>query len=644
MCGIAGMIDRRGATSLESLQEIGRAMADSMLHRGPDAGGVWADAAGGVALGHRRLAIIDLTPGGAQPMSSANERYVISYNGEVYNFLELRAELEKDGVRFRGASDTEVILEGAARWGLAATVRRLIGMFVFAIWDRQTRTISLVRDRLGIKPLYYLANDRLFAFGSELKAFRACPGATRTLDRDALAAYLRFAYIPQPHSIYREIRKLPPGHILTLAPDKAPMLEAFWDMRRVAMEGMGQWSDAPDEREAVDRLDALLRDAVKRRMIADVPLGAFLSGGIDSSTVVALMQAQSNRPVRTFSIGFREQNYDEAGHAKAVAKHLGTDHTELYVEPGHAFDVIPRLPEWYDEPFADSSQIPTFLVAEMTRRHVTVALSGDGGDELFTGYNRYFWAEAIWRRIGRIPEAMRHAGAGALRTLAPATWDRLFAVLPSRVRPPQAGDKLHKLAGMLGGSGPDAIYRRLVSYWEPETIAAGGREPASILTDAGVARDLPSFAARMQFLDTVTYLPDDILTKVDRATMAVSLEGRVPLLDHRVVEYAWTLPQGLKVRNGQGKWALRQVLDRYVPSSLVDRPKMGFGVPIDTWLRGPLRGWADELLSPRALAADGLLRPEPIAAMWQDHLSGRRNWHGPLWVILMFQAWRKRWT
>ena len=644
MCGIAGMIDRRGATSQETLQEIGRAMADSLLHRGPDAGGVWADAAGGVTLGHRRLAIIDLTPGGAQPMSSGDERYVISYNGEVFNFLELRAELEEEGVRFRGASDTEVILEGAARWGLAATVKRLIGMFVFAIWDRQTRTISLVRDRLGIKPLYYLANERLFAFGSELKAFRACPGATRTLDRDALAAYLRFAYIPQPHSIYREIRKLPPGHILTLAPGKGPVLEAFWDMRSVAIEGVGKWSHAPDEREAVDHLDALLRDAVKRRMIADVPLGAFLSGGIDSSTVVALMQAQSNRPVRTFSIGFREQNYDEAGHAKAVAKHLGTDHTELYVEPGHAFDVIPRLPDWYDEPFADSSQIPTFLVAEMTRRHVTVALSGDGGDELFTGYNRYFWAEAIWRRIGRIPATMRHVGAGALRTLAPSTWDRLFALLPPRVRPPQAGDKLHKLAGMLGGAGPDAIYRRLVSYWEPETIAVGGSEPASILTEAGVARDVPSFTARMQFLDTVTYLPDDILTKVDRATMAVSLEGRVPLLDHRVVEYAWTLPLSLKVRNGQGKWALRQVLDRYVPAALVDRPKMGFGVPIDSWLRGPLRGWADELLSPHALKADGLLRPEPITAMWQDHLSGRRNWHGPLWVILMFQAWHKRWA
>ena len=644
MCGIAGMIDRRAATSAESLHEIGRAMADTMLHRGPDAGGVWTDPAAGVALAHRRLSIIDLSPGGAQPMVSANGRYVISYNGEVFNFVELRQELEQLGAKFRGGSDTEVIIEGAARWGLAATVKRMIGMFALALWDRETRTISLVRDRLGIKPVYYLASDTLFAFGSELKAFRACPGWSASLDRDALQAYLRVGYVPQPHSIYREIRKLPPGNILTLAPGKMPTIEPFWDARQVAVSGFTKWSKAPDEREAIDGLDSLLRDAVRRRMIADVPLGAFLSGGIDSSTVVALMQAESNRPVRTFSIGFHEQGYDEAAHAKAVAQHLGTDHTELYVEPGHAFDVIPKLPEWYDEPFADSSQIPTFLVSEMTRRHVTVALSGDGGDELFTGYNRYFWAESLWKRFSRIPLPLRQVIAGALRVLPPATWDRLFGLVPDRLRPPQPGDKLYKLAGMLAHDGPQAVYKRLITLCEPSQLAASGHEPKGIIGDESIARDIPNFPAWMQFIDTVTYLPDDILTKVDRATMAVSLEGRVPLLDHRVVEYAWTLPLSLKIRDGKGKWALRQVLKRYVPDKLIDRPKMGFGVPIDSWLRGPLRDWAEELLSPRALAADGLLRPEPITAMWRDHLSGRNSWHGQLWVILMFQAWRQRWA
>jgi asparagine synthase (glutamine-hydrolysing) len=577
-------------------------------------------------------------------MASASGRYVISYNGEVFNFLELRRELEQQGVKFRGGSDTEVIIEGAARWGLAATVKRLIGMFAFALWDRETRTISLVRDRLGIKPVYYLASDALFAFGSELKAFRACPGWNATLDRDALAAYMRVGYVPQPYSIYREIRKLPPGTILTLEPGKTPSLEAFWDARRVAVDGYAKWRKAPDERAAIDGLDTLLRDAVKRRMIADVPLGAFLSGGIDSSTVVALMQAESNRPVRTFSIGFHEQGYDEAAYAKSVAQHLGTDHTELYVEPGHAFDVIPKLPEWYDEPFADSSQIPTFLVSEMTRRHVTVALSGDGGDELFTGYNRYFWAETLWKRFSSIPLPLRHVIAAGLRSLPPAMWNSLFSLVPERVRPPQPGDKLHKLASMLGHDGPQAIYKRLITLCEPDQLIVSGHEPKGVIGDESVARDLPDFPAWMQFVDTVTYLPDDILTKVDRATMAVSLEGRVPLLDHRVVEYAWTLPLSLKIRDGKGKWALRQVLKRYVPDKLIDRPKQGFGVPIDSWLRGPLRDWAEELLSPRALAADGLLRPEPVTAMWREHLDGRRNWAGQLWVVLMFQAWRQRWA
>ncbi len=645
MCGISGILDRRLGTPQDALLSHVRAMSDTLRHRGPDASDVWVEAESGIAFGHRRLSIIDLSPGGAQPMISADGRWVISYNGEVFNYRELRAELEAAGCRFRGNSDTEVILEGCARWGVMATVGRLIGMFALSLWNRQTRALYLVRDRLGIKPLYYGEFEHMLIFGSELKALRACPGWTPTIDHEALAAYFRHNYVPQPKSIYREIRKLPPGHVLTLEPGATAQLTPFWSMREVAIEGVAaarrsKLSDA----EAIEQLDALLRDAVRRRMIADVPLGAFLSGGIDSSTVVALMQSQSNRPVRTFTIGFHETGYNEAEHAKAIARHLGTDHTELYVDPQHALDVIPGLPEWYDEPFADASQIPTYLVSEMTRRHVTVALSGDGGDEVFAGYNRYFWADMMGGRVRFVPRALRSAGASAMRRLSPTAWDRVFSIVPSRLRPRHPGEKIHKLADIMMREEPDIIYRQLVSHWmDPSTIVRGAVEPKSVLWDETVRADVPQFMARMQFLDTVTYLPDDILTKVDRATMAVSLEGRVPLLDHRVVEFAWRLPLKFKVRDGVGKWILRRILDRYVPASLYDRPKMGFGVPIDAWLRGPLRDWAEDLLSPSALAADGLLEPAPIRALWQEHLCGTQNWQYRLWVVLMFQAWRRRW-
>ena len=633
MCGIAGLIDRGGRLSPQGLPEIVRAMADVQRHRGPDAGDIWVDAEARMAFGHRRLSIIDLSPMGAQPMISADGRHVITYNGEVFNFAELRRELEAGGRRFRGGSDTEVILEGCAAWGADATARRLIGMFAFALWDRQSRIMTLVRDRLGIKPLYYVANENLFAFGSELKVLRACPGWTPEIDRDAVMGYFRHGYIGQPKSIYAGVNKLPPGHVLTLKPGQAPELAPFWDMREVARDGLAaagtrNWTDA-----------------VRRRMVADVPLGAFLSGGIDSSTVVALMQANSNRPIRTFSIGFREAGYDEAPHAKAVARHLGCDHTEFYVEPKDALAVIPHLPEWYDEPFADSSQIPTYLVSAMTRKHVTVALSGDGGDEVFAGYSRYFWADALHRRLHRMPGLARNGAAQMLRCLAPSTWDRLFKLVPARWRPPQAGYRLQKLADLFAHADPDDIYRRLISQWaSPESVVVGGHEPRGPIWDATLAQRIPDFTARMQFLDTVTYLPDDILAKVDRATMAVSLEGRVPLLDHRVVEFAWTLPPRFKVRDGKGKWLLRQVLARHVPSHLVERPKMGFGVPIDHWLRGPLRDWAEDLLKPEALAAGGFLRPEPVRALWREHLSGRNNWQYQIWVVLMFQAWRQRWS
>jgi asparagine synthase (glutamine-hydrolysing) len=645
MCGIAGMVDWRAATPADALRSVGEAMIETVRHRGPDAGGVWVEPEGGVALGQRRLAIIDLSPGGAQPMHSADRRYVITFNGEIYNYRDIRRELQAAGRSMRSDSDTEVLLEACALWGVEAAIERAIGMFAFALWDRKTRSLVLARDRLGIKPLYYAASPARVLFASQLKAFRAVPGWKPTIDEDAVVGYLRHAYIAQPRTIYREAEKLAPGHILRLREGVTPAPKCFWDLRGIATAGQRRNDPAPDANEAVERLDALLRSSVSLRMIADVPLGAFLSGGIDSSTVVALMQAQSARPVKTFSIGFHEGGYDEAQCAKRVAAHLGTDHTEFYVEPRHALDVIPRLPDWFDEPFADSSQIPTYLVSELTRKHVTVALSGDGGDELFAGYNRYVWAERLAHAVRLVPRPLRGASATALRALAPQTWNRLFAFVPAAWRPALPGDKLHKITTLLDNPAPDAIYRRLVSQWErPEEVAAAGREPQGPLWDPTIARDFPDLVPRMQFLDMLTYLPDDILTKVDRATMAVGLEGRVPLLDHRVVAYAWSLPRRLKLRGGRSKWLLRRVLDRYVPRSLIDRPKMGFGVPIDAWLRAPLREWAESLLAPARLASYGFVRVEPVRQAWREHVEGTCNWQYPLWTVLMLQAWRERWA
>ena len=638
MCGLAGFLDLSQGHGEAEMARICRAMADSLHTRGPDDGGVWCDPAAGIALGFRRLSIIDLSPLGHQPMISANGRYVLTYNGEVYNFQALRAELEADGVTFRGHSDSEVILEGFARWGLEATVRRMIGMFAVALWDRQARVLHLVRDRLGIKPLYWGRQGDLYLFGSELKAFRQHPGFEPEIDRHSLASYLRFAYVPTPHAIYRGVRKLQPGTILTLAEGREPSEQAYWSMAEVVRQGRAEPLDIGDE-EALDRLDGLLRDAVGRRMVADVPLGAFLSGGIDSSSVVAAMQAQSNRPVRSFSIGFHEADFDEAVHAKAVARHLDTDHTELYVEPEHARAVIPKLPQIYDEPFADSSQIPTFLVSELARRHVTVSLSGDGGDELFAGYNRYVLASQIWGRVGWAPKALRCGFARSLRLLSPEAWGRLFALVPEGRRPAQAGDKVHKLSCVLEGSADD-LYRRLVSQWDqPERLVPGAAEHRGVLFNGHAECLLPDQLGRMLYLDSITYLPDDILTKVDRASMAVSLEARVPLLDHRIVEFVWRLPERFKLREGQSKWLLRQLLCRTVPRTLIDRPKMGFGVPIDSWLRGPLRDWAETMLDEKRLREEGLLNPQPIRQRWDEHRSGHRNWHYPIWTVLMFQAW-----
>jgi asparagine synthase (glutamine-hydrolysing) len=644
MCGITGFWSNPDSSG-ETLRSRIASMTDTLQHRGPDDEGAWTDAASGAALGFRRLAIVDLSPKGHQPMTSESGRFEIVFNGEVYNFASLRRELADRGHQFRGGSDTEVILAAVEEWGLTAAVKRFVGMFAIALWDRELRELHLVRDRLGIKPVYYGWFGDTFLFGSELKALAAHPAFRAEIDRDALTLYLRHGYVPAPYSIYKGVSKLDPGCILSLRnrTPRAEEIEPYWSAREVALAGAREpfMGSRPD---AIAALDMLLREAVSLRMIADVPLGAFLSGGIDSSTVVALMQAQSARPVKTFTIGFNEEGYDEAAHAAAVSRHLGTDHTSLVVTPAEARDVIPLLPWMYDEPFADSSQIPTYLVSQLARRHVTVSLSGDGGDELFGGYNRYFWGETIWRRIGWAPKPARAISGRALTSLSAETWDRnlsrLQPVLPGKFKQRTPGDKLHKLAEVLSVDTSEELYLGLVSQWrDPQSIVVGGAEPSTVLTAKSRWAALPEFAKRMMYLDLVSYLPDDILTKVDRASMATSLEARVPLLDHRVVEFAATVPLEMNITGTQGKGLLRDVLYQYVPRELMERPKMGFGVPIDAWLRGPLREWAGDLLDPQQMRREGFLNPEPIQQKWREHVSGERNWQYHLWTVLQFQAW-----
>ncbi|MBA2549038.1 MAG: asparagine synthase (glutamine-hydrolyzing) [Burkholderiaceae bacterium] len=644
MCGIAGFIACEG-TEHGSLVRIATSMADTLAHRGPDDSGVWSDPATGVALAFRRLSILDRSPAGHQPMRSSDGRYVIVFNGEIYNFSELRKALEQSGEApdWRGHSDTEVLLALIAARGIDRALEQSIGMFAFALWDSHGRTLHLARDRLGEKPLYYGWAGRTFLFGSELKALRAHPHWDAEIDRGAVALFMRYNYVPAPHSIYRGISKLAPGHSMSLAwRSREPIIKSYWSARTIAERG---FSDPFSGGAAAigAALDTLLRDVIGKQMVADVPLGAFLSGGIDSSTVVALMQAQSMRPVKTFTIGFHEQEYNEAVNAAEVARHLGTDHTELYVTPQQAMEVIPKLPAMYDEPFSDSSQIPTFLVAQLARSQVTVALSGDGGDELFAGYTRYVFGKQLWSKLSRLPPPIRRSIAAAIKTLSVERWNAiakpLLAVAPKRYRIGLAGDKIHKLADVLVHDTLDSLYRDLVSHWKPPlAIVLADSEPATMLDSAdGLAIDDP--VARMMLLDLVTYLPDDILTKVDRAAMSVSLETRIPLLDHRVVEFASKIPLAANLNRDGAKGILRNVLYRYVPRALVDRPKMGFAVPIDSWLRGPLQQWADELLDPARLRREGYLKPELIQQHWQDHKSGRRNLHYPLWDVLMFQSW-----
>ncbi len=645
MCGIAGFLDLKRRFSNQSASELVRAMTDSITRRGPDASGIWVDETAGIALGHRRLSIIDVSAAGAQPMISASGRSVISYNGEVYNPEELRPEIERRGIKLRGHSDTELVLEAFEVGGVVATAKRLIGMFALAWWDSRTRTLWLLRDRVGKKPLYYGRFGGTVLFGSQLKALMAHPACERTIDRGAVATYLRFGYFPSTNSVLTNISQLRPGTAVAIPADGPnagePIEHVYWDACEVAARPQL----TPNGHVLTDQLEDLLADAVRRRMVADVPLGAFLSGGVDSSTVVALMQKQSSRPVKTFSIGFNEPRFDEAPFAKAIAQHLGTEHTELYVAPDAALELIPTLVEWFDEPLADASQIPTYLVAELARQEVTVALSGDGGDELFHGYPCYQFGAQLNGITGTLPVIARRGLAGLMTMPTPAAWDCLAHLLPSSKRPERLGDRAHKLAAWLRLPNQDLLFREIRSLWSPpEDLVPGTTELVDAVWTGGAADAVPDFLDRMPFIDLLTYLPDDILTKVDRATMAVSLEGRCPILDHRVVEFALRLPRTYKTVAGKTKIILKDVLARHVPRALFEREKQGFEPPIGAWLRGPLRDWAEDLLSPAAMRADDLLNPEPIQQKWIEHQSGRRNWQYALWNILMFQGWKRRWA
>ena len=631
MCGIAGLIDRRTRWDPEARLHIAEVMADAIAHRGPDDAGTWAAPDDGLVLSHRRLSVVDLSPLGHQPMPSPGGRYVITYNGELYNFRELRHDLETRGVSFRSHSDTEVLLALVERFGVRGGIERTNGMFACAIWDREQHELHLTRDRMGEKPLYYVDRPDVFAFCSELKSLVASGVVPLTVDRGSVALYLRHAYVPAPRSIFEEVRKLPPATILTVRRDGSAATSTYWDVDGAAASRAG---DGVDLATAADELEELLRASIAARMVADVPVGAFLSGGIDSSAVVALMQAESRMPVKTFCIGFREQAFDEAAHARRVAAHLGTEHAELFLSPHEARAVLPTLPAMYDEPFADPSALPTSMVAALARESVTVSLSGDGGDELFNGYDRYRRGARL-ERMWHAPGSVRRAAAGALRRAPGPVIDRTF----SRVMKHPA-ERTRRLAAVLGQPGPESLYSSLIGYFQdPSLVLRDTPEPASYLTETSRWPAGPSFRDRMAMVDLVDYLPNDILVKVDRATMAVGLEARVPLLDHRLVEWAVALPMDAKAGRAGSKLVLREVLHRHVPRTLVDRPKMGFGVPVGEWVRGPLRAWGDDLLDRDRLVADGFLDADAVGALWHDHLAGTRDWSYHVWILLTFQAW-----
>jgi asparagine synthase (glutamine-hydrolysing) len=638
MCGIAGFLTLAGNNVSE--RDL-KSMADAIRYRGPDDDGIWTDESAGIGLAHRRLAIVDLSPAGQQPMVSHSGRYIIIFNGEIYNHVTMRERLVRLGVGgWRGHSDTETLLEAIEQYGLTEALHTTTGMFAFALWDRKTQQLSLGRDRLGEKPLYYGWQRKngieAFLFGSDLNALRAHPAFVGAIDQAALSAYLSYAYVPAPRSIYANIQKLPPGAIAQVSRDKPDaQLSIYWSAEAAARKGIANpFSGSADQ--SVDSLEALLSKAVSQQMLADVPLGAFLSGGVDSSAIVALMQAQSGRPVKTFSIGFGDPEHNEAAHARAVAVHLGTDHTELNVTAEMALDVIPDLPSMYSEPFADSSQIPTHLVSKLARESVTVALSGDAGDELFGGYNRYIMAQQLHQRMQTMPRPVKRAVASVLGAIAPSKWNRIAKFLPQGIALSNLANKIPKIQRALRAETADAIYNSFASNMNSALVRTdttfGSRLP-------GQLRSVGGFVDNMMVTDLLCYLPDDILCKVDRAAMAVSLETRVPMLDHTIVEFAWSLPLSVKIRGGIGKWPLRQLLYRYVPQAMIDRPKMGFSVPLDGWLRGPLRSWANDILVSEGVRNNDLIDSVATAKLWQSHVSGERDHGSELWPILMYHAW-----
>lgn len=643
MCGFAGFCNSKSCHSENELKNIVAGMVDTLKHRGPDDTGQYTDAEKGIAIGHRRLSVIDVSPTGRQPMQSDDGRYLLVYNGEVYNYNEIRKQLKMLDHRFVGTSDTEVVLKAFCEWGVEDSLQKFIGMFALALWDTQGKALYLARDRMGEKPLFYGWCGKTFLFGSELKALVAYPDWSNDIDRNVLTLFLRHNYIPAPYSIYRNIFKLMPGTFLRLSREdivqvSLPHPRPYWSLSDTVNKGNSERFSGSDS-EAIQCLDKLLRQAVSGQMLADVPLGAFLSGGIDSSCIVALMQTQSSKPIKTFTIGFKDIAYNEAKYAKQVANYLGTDHTELYITPQDAIDVIPLLPRLYDEPFADSSQIPTYLISKLARQHVTVSLSGDGADEVFCGYNRHVQLHAVWNKTKRFPQWFKDILAFGLCRF-PTSWSETIL---RRKKWGILSDQIQKLAKIIVMNDPEEMYYQLNSFWDsPEELVLNSCEPRTIFSNNGIWPNL-GYLERLLYVESMLSLPDDMLVKLDRAAMGVSLETRTPFLDHRVVEFSWSLPLSMKIRNGIGKWILRQILYQYVPPNLIERPKAGFGIPIDVWLKGPLRDWSEFLLDESKLRHQGYLNPSLVREKWTEHLAGKRKWQYHLWDVLMFQAWHEHW-